>query len=225
MIADRNFLSPDLVADPYPYLHALRAEDPVHWSGPHQAWILTRYDDVESAFLDERLSAARVRSPLPATVIAKLLGVPEEDLGRFQHWSQDVSSLVFGGSGGAGRRERAVRGLLALERYFRALLDRRQREPADDLLSELARAEEKGDVLSADEVIATCALLLFAGHETTANLLSTGFLHLDRHPHERRWLAENPALASRAVEELLRFDGPTKLQVRMATQDMELRGK
>jgi len=306
MVADRNFLSPDLVADPYPYLHALRAEDPVHWSEPHQAWILTRYDDVESAFLDERLSAARVRSllpaepsaddrqtfdaiyrllgnwmvfidnpdharlrrlaraaftgrmverlrptieaivdgliteiererhvdfvsrfafPLPATVIAKLLGVPEEDLGRFQRWSQDVSSLVFGGSGGAGRRERAVRGLLALERYFRALLDRRQREPADDLLSELARAEEKGDVLSADEVIATCALLLFAGHETTANLLSTGFLHLDRHPHERRWLAENPALTSRAVEELLRFDGPTKLQVRMATQDMELRGK
>jgi cytochrome P450 len=168
---------------------------------------------------------SRFAFPLPATVIAKLLGVPEEDLGRFQRWSQDVSSLVFGGSGGAGRRERAVRGLLALERYFRALLDRRQREPADDLLSELARAEEKGDVLSADEVIATCALLLFAGHETTANLLSTGFLHLDRHPHERRWLAENPALTSRAVEELLRFDGPTKLQVRMATQDMELRSK
>jgi cytochrome P450 len=79
--------------------------------------------------------------------------------------------------------------------------------------------------LSADEVIATCVLLLFAGHETTANLLGTGLLHLDRHPHERRWLTENPALAPRAVEELLRFDGPTKMQVRMVTEDMELRGK
>lgn len=306
MIDDRSFLSPPLVADPHPYLHALRAEDPVHWSEPHQAWILTRYDDVTSAFLDERLSAARVRSllpiepsaeerqsfdpiyrllgnwmvftdnpdharlrrlaraafsgrmverlrpsiaalvdgliaeiarerrvdfvrrfafPLPATVIAKLLGVPEDDLGRFQQWSTDVAALVFGGSGGAERRDRALRGLLALERYFRDLLERLQREPADNLLSELARAEEKGDVLSADEVIATCVLLLFAGHETTANLLGTSLFHLDGHPDERRRLAESPELAAAAVEELLRFDGPTKMQVRMAKEDVELRGK
>ena len=306
MIADRNFLAPDLVADPYPYLHALRAEDPVHWSEVHQAWILTRYEDVESAFLDERLSAARVRSllpaepsaqdrqsfdpiyrllgnwmvfvdnpdharlrrlaraaftgrmverlrpiiealvdgmlseiererhvdfvgrfafPLPATVIAQLLGVPEADLGRFQQWSQDVSGLVFGGSGGADRRERAVHGLQALERYFRDLLDRRQRAPADDLLSELAHAEEKGDVLSADEVIATCVLLLFAGHETTANLLGTSLFHLVRHPEQWRWLGEDPRRAARAVEELLRFDGPTKMQVRLALEDVDFRGK
>jgi len=306
MVADRSFLSPEIIKDPYPYLHALRAEDPVHWSDPHQAWILTRYDDVASAFLDERLSAARVRSllpiepsaderqtfdpiyrllgnwmvfvdnpdharlrrlgrraftgrmverlrptiaalvdgliteiarerrvdfvrrfafPLPATVIAKLLGVPEEDLGRFKQWSEDVSALVFGGSGGAARRDRALGGLLALESYFRGLLDRFQREPADNLLTELARAEEKGDVLCADEVIATCVLLLFAGHETTANLLGTSIFHLDRHPEERRRLVESPSLAPHAVEELLRFDGPTKMQVRIAKEDLELRGK
>lgn len=306
MIADRNFLSPSLVNDPHPYLHALRSADPVHWSEHHQAWILTRYDDVAGAFLDERLSAARVRSllpielsaeerqafdpiyrllgnwmvftdnpdharlrrlgraaftgrmverlrptiaglvdgliteiererrvdfvrrfafPLPATVIAKLLGVPEEDLGRFKQWSEDVASLIFGGSGGPERRDRALRGLLALEGYFRGLLERFQREPADNLLTELGRAEEKGDVLSADEVIATCVLLLFAGHETTANLLGTGLFHLDRHPDERRRLVENPGIAPRAVEELLRFDGPTKMQVRMAREDVELRGK
>ena len=102
---------------------------------------------------------------------------------------------------------------------------RRQREPADDLLGGLARAEEKGDVLSADEVIATCVLLLFAGHETTANLLGTVVFHLDRHRDERRWLGEKPALAPRAVEELLRFDGPTKMQVRIATEDMALGAK
>jgi len=306
MVADRNFLSPDLVADPHPYFHALRAADPVHWSEPHQAWILTRYDDVEHAFLDERLSAARVRSllpaepsdddlhafdpilrllgnwmvftdnpaharlrrlaraaftgrmierlrpaietlvhglideverapqfdfvgrfafPMPATVIAKLLGVPEDDLELFKQWSGDLSSLIFGGSGGAARRSRAVRGLLALEEFFRALLARRQREPCDDLLSALARAEEGGQVLSADEVTGTCVLLLFAGHETTTNLLGTSVYHLDRHPDARRMLVAEPVLAAHAVEELLRFDGPTKLQVRIAGEDLEIRGK
>jgi cytochrome P450 len=306
MIADRSFLSPTLVKDPHPYLHELRAAAPVHWSECHHAWILTRHDDVASAFLDERLSAARVRSllpiepsvddrrifdaiyrllgswmvftdnpdharlrrlaraaftgrmierlrptiaglvdglidelarerrvdfvrrfafPLPATVIANLLGVPAEDLGRFKEWSEDVAALVFGGAGGAQRRDRALRGLLALESYFRDLLERFRRAPADNLLTELARAEEKGDVLSADEVIATCVLLLFAGHETTANLLGTSVFHLDRHPDARRRLAEDPGLAPRAVEELLRFDGPTKMQVRLATEDLELRGK
>jgi cytochrome P450 len=306
MLADRNFLSPDLVADPHPYLHALRAADPVHWSAPHQAWILTRYDDVESAFLDERLSAARVRSllpaepsaedrqafdpiyrllgnwmvftdnpdharlrrlaraaftartverlrptieslvdaligglerertfdfvsrfafPLPASVIAKLLGVPENDLERFKSWSSEVASLIFGGAGGAGRRDRAVRGLLALEEYFRSLLALRQREPADDLLSALASAEEQGQVLSSDEVTATCVLLLFAGHETTTNLLGTSMFHLDRHPRARRSLTDDPGLAPHAVEELLRFDGPTKMQVRMAKEDLEIQGQ
>ena len=66
MIADRSFLDPDLVADPHPYLHRLRAADPVHWSEHHQAWLLTRYDDVASAFLDTRLSSERVGSLLPA---------------------------------------------------------------------------------------------------------------------------------------------------------------
>jgi cytochrome P450 len=146
-------------------------------------------------------------------------------LGRFKQWSEDLAALVFGGSGAAERHDRALRGLAALEGYFRGLLERFQREPADNLLTDLARAEEKSDVLSADEVIATCVLLLFAGHETTANLLGTSILHLDRHPDERRRLAESPGLARQAVEELLRFDGPTKMQVRMAKEDVELRGK
>lgn len=306
MIADRSFLDPDLVEDPHPYLHRLRAEDPVHWTEHHQAWLLTRYDDVASAFLDSQLSAERVGSllpatptteeretfdpiyrmlgnwmvftdppahsrlrrlartaftgrtvermrpviesvvdaliddlarrcrvdfvrafayPLPATVIAHLLGVPESDLGRFKQWSDDVATIVFGAPDRAGRRDRAPRGLLALERYFRALLDRYRREPADNLLSDLARAEETGDVLSSDEVVATCVLLLFAGHDTTANLLATGVFHLDRNPDERRRLRHDRSLAASAVEELLRYDGPTKMQVRIAKEGVELGGK
>lgn len=306
MIADRSFLDPDLVTDPHPYLHRLRAEDPVHWTDHHQAWLLTRYDDVASAFLDTRLSSERVGSllpleptaeeretfdpiyrmlgnwmvftdppahsrlrrlaraaftgrtvermrpivesvvdaliddlarrrhvdfvrafayPLPATVIAHLLGVPESDLGRLKQWSDDVATIVFGASDRVGRRDRAPRGLVAVERYFRVLLDRYRREPADNLLSDLARAEEKGDVLSSDEVVATCVLLLFAGHDTTANLLATGVFHLDRNPDERWRLRQDRNLAASAVEELLRYDGPTKMQVRIAKEGVELGGK
>jgi cytochrome P450 len=306
MREDCDFLSPELVENPYPYLHRLRAEDPVHWSGHHQAWVLTRYDDVAGAFLDARLSSQRIGSllpaeptpeerasfdpiyrllgnwmvfqdpphhvrlrrlaraafsartvtrlrpaiealvdsfvaelvragggdfvrsfayPLPATVIAKLLGVPERDLDRFRGWSEDILPLVFGAAGRAERRDRAIGGLRALEAFFRDLLARYQREPADNLLTELSRAEEKGDVLSADEVIATCVLLLFAGHETTTSLLASGTLHLDRHPAERRKLAERPELGAPAVEELVRYDGPSKMQVRIAREDFELRGR
>ncbi len=306
MIADRSFLDADLVADPHPYLHSLRAEDPVHWTEHHQAWLLTRYDDVAGAFLDVRLSSERVGSllptaptaeeretfdpiyrmlgnwmvftdppahsrlrrlaraaftgrtvermrpviqsvvdaliddlasrrrmdfvrgfayPLPATVIAHLLGVPESDLGRFKQWSDDVATIVFGASDRVGRRDRAPRGLIALERYFRALLDRYRREPADNLLSDLARAEEKGDVLSSDEVVATCVLLLFAGHDTTANLLANGVFHLGRNPDEWQRLGQDRRLAASAVEELLRYDGPTKMQVRIAKEGVELGGK
>ena len=306
MIPDRSFLDPDLVADPHPYLHRLRAEDPVHWSEHHQAWLLTRYGDVAGAFLDLRLSSERVGSllpaaptaeeretfdpvyrmlgnwmvftdppahsrlrrlaraaftgrtvermrpviqsvvdalitdlanqrrmdfvrgfayPLPATVIAHLLGVPESDLGRFKQWSDDVAAIVFGASDRAARRDRAPRGLAALEQYFRALLGRYRSEPADNLLSDLARAEEKGDVLSSDEVVATCVLLLFAGHDTTTNFLANGFFHLGRNPDQWQRLGRDGRLAASAVEELLRYDGPTKMQVRIAKEGVELGGK
>jgi cytochrome P450 len=306
MIADRSFLSAEVVADPYPYLHALRSEDPVHWSGIHQAWVLTRYDDVSRAFLDERFSSARVgsllpiepsneereafapivrllgnwmvftdppdharlrrlaraafsvriverlrptieslverfvgeiardgrvdfvarfASPLPANVIAALLGVPVADRERFQRWSEEMAPLVFGGGQTTERRDRALRSLVALEAYFRDLLHRYRREPGDNLLTALSRAEETGDVLSADEVIGNCVLLLFAGLETTANLLGTGVLHLDRHRGERRRLVANPGLAPIAVEELLRYDGPSKMQGRVAAEDIEIRGR
>jgi cytochrome P450 len=306
MSEDCDFLSPELVEDPYPYLQRLRVEDPVHWSRTHKAWVLTRYDDVAAAFLDARLSSQRIGSllpleptpaehasfdpiyrllgnwmvfqdpphharlrglarrafgprmverlrpaieslvdslitdleragrgdflrrfayPLPATVIATLLGVPERDLERFRSWSEDILPLVFGATGRDSRRDRAIGGLRALEAFFRDLLERYRREPADNLLTELSRAEEKGDVLSEDEVIATSILLLFAGHETTTSLLASGTLHLDRCPEERRKLAARPDLAAAAVEELVRYDGPAKMQLRIAREDFELRGR
>lgn len=198
--------------------------------------MVTRLRPAIEAVVEERLTALgeagdcdfiRVFAyPLPATVIAKLLGVPPEDLERFRGWSEDIKPLVFGGSvAPSARRDRAPAGLLALERYFRGLLDRYQKEPADNLLSALSRAEESDEVLTPDEVISTCVLLLFAGHETTANLLSSSCLHLARNPGERERLAADPSLAPSAVEELLRFDGPTKAMVRIPREDLEIGGR
>jgi len=305
MIEDLSFLSPELVADPYPYLHRLRAEDPVHWSERHQGWMLTRYDDTAAAFRDPRLSSARVGSllpydlspedrvefspifrllanwmvfkdppeharlrrlarfafagriveawrpmiqrvvddlidglersgggdfvssfayALPSTVIAHVLGVPPEDFARFKTWADAIAPLVFG-EAVEDRRQRAKHGLLELEAYCRSLLARAKRENAETLLGTLSRAEEQGDVLSDDEVVATCILLLFAGHETTTNLLASGVLSLDRAPEEKLRLAADPALAASAVEEFLRYEGPLKMQVRIATEDLELAGR
>ncbi len=166
-----------------------------------------------------------VAAPIPAIVIARLLGVPEKDHDRFRHWSDEVMTLVFANVDDPRRHERAHVGLLALERYFRALLDDRLATPRTDLLTALARAEEAGDRLSSDEVIATCILLLFAGHETTTSLLGTGLLALLRNPDEWRALRDDPALAASAVEEFLRYDGPQKVMMRFVADDLELRGK
>jgi cytochrome P450 len=166
-----------------------------------------------------------VAAPIPAIVIARLLGVPEKDHDRFRHWSDEVMTLVFANVDDPRRHERAHVGLLALEGYFRALLDERLANPRADLLTALARAEEAGDRLSSDEVIATCILLLFAGHETTTSLLGTGLLALLRNPDEWAALRDDPALAASAVEEFLRYDGPQKVMMRFVADDLELRGK
>jgi cytochrome P450 len=162
-------------------------------------------------------------SPLPAIVIAEMLGVPPDDRDKFAAWSHDIKGVVFG-MAGAARGARAWRGFEALEEYFEALLERFRRTPEDNLLSAIATAEDRGDLLSADEIVGTCVLLLFGGHETTTNLLSSGLLALLRHPEERHRLDENPGLWRSAVEELLRFEGPMKLVVRRPREARSLRG-
>ena len=164
-------------------------------------------------------------SVLPATVIAEMLGVPVADHERFKAWSDDIGDVVFGALGDAGRYKRAREGFVALDGYFRDLIGRYRREPQDNLITALVRAEQRGDVLTEDEVVSTCTLLLFAGHETTTDLLANGVLALLRHPDQMERLREEPWLVPSAVEEFLRYDGPSKLQVRRVVREVELRGK
>ena len=101
----------------------------------------------------------------------------------------------------------------------------RRAAPQADLLSELVHLEDAGERLSDDELVATCILLLFAGHETTTNHIANGLLGLLRFPQEMAKLREDPTLAAAAVEELLRYDGPNGAQVLIVQQDHHLHGK
>jgi cytochrome P450 len=184
--------------------------------------------------VDELLDAVAARGemelvrdlahPLPVIVIAELLGVPLEDRGRFRGWSSDVVQILDLLSGRDGLRP-AWRGADGLAGYFRGLLAERRRAPKDDLLSAMLAAEEDGRALDEADLLALCALLLAAGHETTTNLIGNAVLALLRHPHERKRLAEAPGLMPGAVEEFLRFDSPVQVTDRVITEDLDFRGR
>jgi cytochrome P450 len=186
------------------------------------------------AIVDELLDAAAAKGemelihdlahPLPVIVIAELLGVPLADRERFRGWSSDVVEILDLMSGRDGLRP-AWRGAEGLADYFRALLAERRRAPKDDLLSAMLAAEENGAVLGEADVLALCALLLAAGHETTTNLIGNAVLALLRHPGERKRLQDDPSLMPSAVEEFLRFDSPVQVTDRVITEDLEFRGR
>jgi cytochrome P450 PksS len=158
--------------------------------------------------------------PIPATVIADLLGVPATDQHRFHRWSATIVA-VSSGRDFLGALPHAF----ALLRYLRALIARRRMEPRDDLITGLVQAEEAGDRLSEDEMLAMVFLLLVAGHETTVNLIASGTLALLEHPEQRKRLSEEPALIRPAIEELLRFTSPVELATeRYASDDVEIAG-
>ena len=162
--------------------------------------------------------------PLPATVIAGMIGVPAADLDRFKLWSDDIAAFVGSALATPNKRERALRGVRDMADYFRAMVAEHRARPREDILSALIAAEEQGAVLSEDEIVASSILLLFAGHETTTNLIGNGMLALLRHPQELAALRQRPALISSAVEEMLRYDGPTQAMTRVALEEVVLEG-
>ena len=163
--------------------------------------------------------------PLPIAVIGDLLGVPPEDHERLKGWSDELATFVGSALATADRHERAARGVGEMHTYFERLVARRRAAPADDLVTALVAAQERGEPLSREELVASCVLLLFAGHETTTNLIGNGALALLHHPAAARAWRDDPELAAPAVEELLRYDGPTAAMVRVAREDLRLGGR
>ena len=165
--------------------------------------------------------------PIPVNVICEMLGVPVADHERFKGWSLDIArgldSIWLPPDSEVPRRSAAARH--AISDYFRGLIAERRAAPRGDLLSALIAAEEAGDKLSEEELLATCILLLIAGHETTVNLIGNGVLALLRHPAELSRLRETPGLIASAVEELLRYDGPVQRTARVAGADAIIGGR
>jgi cytochrome P450 len=166
--------------------------------------------------------------PLPVAVICRLLGVPMADEPQFSRASAllaqglDPFATVTGElPDNFDERLEAGRWLRG---YLRALIDERRAAPSDDLISALIAAEEGGDQLTAEEIVATCNLLLIAGHETTVNLIANAVLALLRHPGQWAALAADPRHAAAVVEETLRYDPPVQLTSRVAGADMEIGG-
>lgn len=157
--------------------------------------------------------------PLPVTVIAEMLGIPEADRDVFHHWS-DALARSLDLTDDPAIYDRASVAAAEFTGYLRTLAARRRAEPANDLLSALVRVEEAGEQLTEDELYATCALLLVAGHETTINLIGNGTLALLRNLDQLRLLQEKPELARTAVEELLRYDSPVQLTARTVLEDI-----
>ncbi|MHB1538912.1 MAG: cytochrome P450 [Solirubrobacteraceae bacterium] len=302
-----DLLTPEVNDDPYPALAALREHDPVHWSGAHNAWLITSHEDVVAAFGDARLSSdrvqplldtldaeqrgrvgavmemltgwmvvtdppehtrlrrlaagafrpqrvaameARVRElvdtlldefigsghedliahfayPLPAIVIAELMGVPAADRDRFRAWSNALALVAFG-AGGEAREDRhalASRGLQELFGYFDGLIEHARSEPGEDMISSLIAGDGSGEALSDEEMKAMCALMLFAGHETTTSTIASAVVSLLRHPEQLRVLLAQPELTARAVEELLRYEGAIKVLIRWVVEDLRLRDR
>jgi cytochrome P450 len=174
---------------------------------------------------------ADLANPLPATVIAELLGVPGADHQQFKKWSDDVAVALSGIDSGATREElqglyiTAQKSVLELSAYFRERVIELRRQPQEHLLSALVQAEEQGDRLTEDELFANCVLLMIAGHETTTNLIGNGMLALLQHPPQLEELRLNPDLIASAVEELVRFESPVQKMGRIALADIQIGGK
>ena len=158
--------------------------------------------------------------PLPATVIAELLGIPAGDHRKFHRWSNRILSLSSGRDVWF-----ALPAAAAFVRYLRKMSERRRVSPEDDLISALVQAEEAGDKLSQDELLAMSFLLLVAGHETTVNLIASGTLALMENPAQLEKLKGDPTLVKPAVEEMLRYTSPVEIATeRYAREDLEVAG-
>jgi len=157
--------------------------------------------------------------PLPVTVICDLLGVPLDDREQFTTWARSMGTAGFDDSGNAEHAERA------LHTYLTGLISAKRAHPEDDLLSALIAARDDDARLTEVELVSTTFLLLFAGHETTANFLGNALLALLTHPDAYEKVTADPLLVPTAVEELLRFDGSVEnATFRFATEDVEYAG-
>lgn len=193
-----------------------------------------RIDAIVTDLVDDLLDAgsdgsavdlkALVAEPLPVTVIAEMLGVPEADRHLLRPWSAGMCGM-YELSPSEAAQEVAVRASLEFGDYLRGLARERAQRPGSDLISALVQVVDDGERLTEDELIGTCALLLNAGHEATVNVTANGWLALFRHPDQLAALRAGAVDLGGAVEELMRYDTPLQMFERWVLEPIELHGQ
>ncbi len=189
-----------------------------------------RVQEITAALLDrvsgqERFDlVAALGYPLPVTVIAEMLGVRAGDQDRFEEWSNALA-LSVDPILGADQVDAVKQATDEAYAYFETIIEERRRAPREDLVSALLAAEEEGDRLSHEEMLAVMLLILVAGNETTRNLIGNGMLALLRNPSQLQRLRDHPDLLDAAVDEMLRYDSPVQLNGRFVREDVEIGGK
>ncbi|MCH6572827.1 MAG: cytochrome P450 [Proteobacteria bacterium] len=166
---------------------------------------------------------AELAVPLPVHVIAEMLGWPAAERHRLRPWSADIVRL-YEKDHSAEDVLRAEAATAEFAGMLGELADRRRDDPKDDLISAFTSLESDGDTLSRDELIASCMMLLNAGHEAVVNSAGNGLLALLRHPDQKRKLRQDPSMMRTAIEEMLRYDSPLQFFHRFALEDMEFGG-
>ena len=163
--------------------------------------------------------------PLPVKVIADLLGFPTSDEHLLRPWSQAIVKMYEVNPSEQYQTD-AKKAAAEFAQYVRDLAEHRKKNPGVDLISDLAMVEENGEKLNSHELVATCVLLLNAGHEASVNAFGNGMVAALQRPDQAALLRKNPrAITETAVEEFMRFDAPLQLFERTATQDTQLGGE
>ena len=163
--------------------------------------------------------------PLPAIVTAEMLGLPASDWKQLTGWSADFSEALGNLQHDPDHAPRVLRSLGEACEYFRAAIREHRQHPREDLISALVTAEQDGDRLSEEEVVANSIMLMTGGQETTTNLIGNGLLTLLRHPDQFEQLRADLSLIPSAIEELLRYESPIQYTSRLAPDDLQMGGK
>jgi cytochrome P450 len=221
--ASGSFLADTLVSKDPPEHRKLRNLVNLAFTPRAVAHLADRITKIMQELLDQVRAkgemdvVADVAFPLPARVIAEMLGVPENDWDIFQRWAQVDSMSPMPG-------EETSRVFQEMQKYFSGLLEERRSAPREDLLTDLCKAEIDGERLSEQELVSFCMLLLAAGQDTTKNLIANFFLTLADHPEDYAQLKHEANLLPNAIEELLRYLPPVWFLMRQTTTEVELSG-
>lgn len=162
---------------------------------------------------------------LPAYVILDMMGVARADFRMIKEWSDDLRLFIGTSRAEEDKYRKARSGADQMSAYFCSLIAQRRAQPGDDIISKMLLAQDERGGLSEDELIAMCMLVLFGGHETTTNLLGSAVVAMLAYPEQQQLLRDRPELIDSAVEEFLRYDGPSNSIARVVAVDHELHGK